>query len=112
MNAYSFASGCDWIESGTLNRIKLIDPPNYIFSAWVYRPRRIDREQYCDACPFHHKSTNVNCTATLGRRDSYTSSGYRFYNINTQQPVRGSFIEIERSSKPRSPVAKVVYKRI
>lgn len=112
MQSYVFARGCDWVERNTLHRIKLLEPPVGTFKALCYIPPDSQVNAHCDACSFRHRSSNIDCSATIGRTKGFTTTGFRFYDINTHKPIRGTFVVLDIVRRRRSRLAKITYKRL
>jgi hypothetical protein len=115
-------TACEWIESTTYRRIRFVDrhlnPENGNFPVGteieciVWQPPMTQILRKCDNCVRYHRSTNINCSASLRRRYSFLDAHPTLFVFKTQKPVRGQWRLISSTRAWRSPMEKETYMRI
>lgn len=115
---------CEWIQSGTYRRMRFSDRARVRENAEtfeigteldfiVWEPPIGQVRQKCDNCVRYHRATNVNCSATMRRRQSFLDTpGEQLFFFATQKPVPGRWRLVSATRAWRSPMEKETYMRI
>jgi len=125
----------DWIQGQSLKRIQILQEQS---TSWrvvciARTPSQREHDNLCDACTKRHLSTNLNCSMTLGRTQTYarymrglwdvsvyvamlthgacTRLENTFYDFATHQPVPGVWTCVSRKAYPKSRLAYEVYEK-
>ena len=122
--AWHQVQGINWIEGGTLNRIKLlkydcvvardkVPPVGTKVWALVKPVTARQRELGCDKCSGFHRKNNAACSATIfGTGFTPASKQGAMYDFATGEPLDTTWVAFSSSDVPRCRIVETIYQRV
>lgn len=115
---YTNYVSADWIEGTTYCRLRRLDMTiplptkpayNEKLRMVVLTPSDVQINRKCDNCFRKHQSSNLNCSMSMGRNRSFLDNRTGFFDFNTQQPIRGTWIVGDIETMVHSKLAVVTF---